>query len=80
MGPILRLRPGHLKVPAGRYAVFTHRGHVSELPKTVRAIWDNGLSQAGLTPIKSPDFEKYGPGFDPETGHGLVEVWIPVEG
>ena len=27
-------------IPAGRYAVFTHQGHIADLPKTVYTIWN----------------------------------------
>ncbi|MGF1551465.1 MAG: GyrI-like domain-containing protein [Paracoccaceae bacterium] len=65
-------------VSANRYAVFTHRGHVSDLAKTVYTIWNESLPDAGLEPAKAPDFERYDHRFDPETGRGVVEVWIPV--
>ena len=65
-------------LPAQRYAVFTHSGHISDLPKTVYTIWNKGLPDAGLEPAKAPDFEVYDRRFDPETGRGVVEVWIPV--
>jgi AraC family transcriptional regulator len=65
-------------IPAGRYAVFTHRGHVSDLPKSVYTIWNKSLPDAGLVPAKAPDFELYDRRFDPKTGRGVVEIWIPV--
>ncbi len=65
-------------VPGGRYAVFTHSGHVSDLPKTVYTIWNKALPDAGLEPRPAPDFELYDRRFDPETGRGTVEIWIPV--
>ena len=68
----------HVDVPASRYAVFEHTGHVSDLPKTVYTIWNKTLPDLGLTPAKTPDFERYDNRFDPETGRGTVEVWIPV--
>ena len=67
-----------VEVPAGRYAVFTHKGHVSDLPKTVYTIWNKCLPDLGLTPTGAPDFERYDSRFDPTTGFGSVEVWIPV--
>ncbi|MGG2357322.1 GyrI-like domain-containing protein, partial [Salmonella enterica] len=33
----------HLKLPARRYAVFTHRGHISTIRATVHAIWRDYL-------------------------------------
>lgn len=68
----------HIDIPAGRYAVFTHRGHISDLPKTVYTIWNQSLPDLELTPEQHPDFERYDNRFDPDTGRGAVEIWIPV--
>ena len=68
----------HIEVPASRYAVFEHTGHISDLPKTVYTIWNKALPDLGLKPAKTPDFERYDGRFDPDTGRGTVEVWIPV--
>ena len=67
-----------VSIPANRYAVFTHSGHVSDLPKTVYTIWNKALPDAGLEPKQAPDFELYDRRFDPLTGRGVVEIWIPV--
>lgn len=68
----------HIEVPAQSYAVFTHSGHISDLPKTVYTIWNKVLPDAGLKTARSPDFELYDRRFDPETGRGTVEIWIPI--
>lgn len=65
-------------IPATRYAVFNHTGHISDLPKTVYTIWNKALPDAGITPATSQDFERYDRRFDPETGHGTVEIWVPI--
>lgn len=65
-------------VPPGRYAVFTFTGHLSDIPGFIGAIWDHGLTDAGLSPTDAPDFELYDDRMDPETGHGTCEIWIPV--
>ena len=67
-----------VSIPAGRYAVFTHSGHISDLPKTVYTIWNKSLPDAGLNPREAPDFELYDRRFDPLTGRGDVEIWIPI--
>jgi AraC family transcriptional regulator len=68
-----------VSLPKARYAVFTHRGHVADLPKTVYTIWNKALPDAGLTPASAPDFEQYDERFDVTSGRGVIEVWIPVE-
>lgn len=67
-----------LDIPGGRYAVFTHKGHIADFPKMVCTAWSNGLSDAGLTPREAPDFELYDSRFDTESGRGEVELWIPI--
>jgi AraC family transcriptional regulator len=27
----------------------------------------------------APNFERYGPDFDPRTGTGVVEIWVPIK-
>lgn len=76
----LKTTPGmdHIELPAQSYAVFTHNGHISDLPRTVYTIWNKALPDAGLKTADSPDFERYDRRFNPETGRGSVEIWIPV--
>jgi predicted transcriptional regulator YdeE len=70
-----------LKVDAGRYAVFTHPGHVSTLPATIDTIWTRWAPDCGLPIARgAPCFERYTPEFDPGTGLGGMEVWIPLAG
>ena len=69
---------GRMRVPAQRYAVFTHRGHVSALRATWDAIWHEWLPRSGQQPANTPDFERYGERFDPRTGGGEIEIWFPV--
>lgn len=69
-----------IRLPARRYAVFTHEGHVSALPQTFNAIWAHWLPASGEKPADAPTFERYDDRFDPQTGQGVVEVWLPLEG
>lgn len=68
-----------VRIPAGRYAVFTHRGHIADLPKTVYTIWNKALPDSGYRLREAPDFERYDQRFDVATGRGEVEIWMPVE-
>ena len=65
-------------VPAQTYAVFTHSGHTSEIPKTYAAIWDQWVPQSGKVVSDGPWLEKHLPTFNPRTGLGGIEIWIPV--
>jgi AraC family transcriptional regulator len=68
----------HLRIPRQRYAVFTHRDHISAMHRTAYTIWAHYLPRSTLEPIDAPNFERYGDQYDPETGMGLVEVWVPI--
>ena len=72
----------HVSLPAQRYAVFTHDGHVSKLKDTMTAIW-TWLPQSGHEQARTAGapafFERYGEEFDPQTGMGGIEVWVPVK-
>ncbi|HEY1068317.1 MAG TPA: GyrI-like domain-containing protein, partial [Pirellulales bacterium] len=67
-----------VSLPARRYAVFTHRGHVSSLPQTIDAVWKKWLPKSGYEPLHAPCFERYTEEFNPETGLGGMEIWVPV--
>lgn len=69
-----------LRIAAARYAVFSHKSHVSLLPRTVIAIWNERLPALAIEVADAPNFERYGPEFDPHTGGGGAEIWIPVRG
>lgn len=66
-------------IPAGKYAVFTHKGHIADFPKTVYSVWNKALPDAGLNPRQAPEFELYDQRFDVASGRGVVELWIPVD-
>jgi AraC family transcriptional regulator len=67
-----------LTIPPQRYAVFTHRDHISSIRRTWFSIWNKGLPEAGLEAAGGPEFERYDERFDGRTGNGEVEIWIPV--
>ena len=64
---------------AREYAVFTHRDHVSTIGNTLDKIWHSWAPQSGLNPADKPSFERYGEEFNPQTGMGGMEIWIPLE-
>lgn len=68
-----------LRIPPQSYAVFEHREHVSAVSATWQAIWNHELSNAGYQATDGPAFERYGKAFDPRTGLGGLEIWVPVK-
>lgn len=67
-----------VRLPAARYAVFTHRKHVSSIADTIDAIWTKWLPNSGHQAAQAPCFERYGAEFDPQTRMGGIEIWIPI--
>jgi AraC family transcriptional regulator len=68
-----------VRVPAQRYAVFSHEGHVTGLRALAYTIWNKYLPESGLKVADAPDFERYGNDIDYTTGMGKFEVWVPVK-
>lgn len=68
-----------LRIKAQRYAVFTHREHISTLRRTMNTIWNSWLPASGYAPANAPDFERYDEKFDPVSGLGGLEIWLPIE-
>ena len=72
----------HVSIPAHRFAKFSHHDHVSKLHETEMAIMDNWAAEHRNEMARDPKLplmvEYYGPKFNPQTGTGDMEVWIPV--
>lgn len=66
-------------IPADTYAVFTHKGHIADIGKSTHTLWNKTLPEAGLTAKHAPSFERYDERFDPISGRGEVEIWVPIE-
>jgi AraC family transcriptional regulator len=67
-----------VRIPEQRYAVFTHSEHISTIRRTINTIWNQWLPASGLQAADAPNFERYDEKFDPMTGNGGLEIWIPV--
>jgi AraC family transcriptional regulator len=69
-----------LRLAVHQYAVFTHPDHVSSIGNTIDKIWNTWVPQAGLKVANAPWYERYTEAFNPQTGAGGMEIWIPLEG
>jgi AraC family transcriptional regulator len=67
-----------VRIPEQKYAVFTHDEHISTIRRTVNTIWNHWLPVSGFKAADAPNFERYDEKFDPLTGNGGLEIWIPV--
>lgn len=63
---------------AGRYAVFTHKGHLRNLPETLNYIWGTWMPSAQYEFRDEPDFELYDERFDPEKMEGEFDIFVPI--
>jgi AraC family transcriptional regulator len=68
-----------VRIPEQRYAVFTHRDHMSAIQRTMHTICSKWLPESGLQTADGPNFERYDQRFDPATGTGGVEIWLAVK-
>ena len=75
----LRREVAHVRVAAQKYAVFSHREHISTIRSSWATIWNKWLPESGHELADAPDFERYGVEFDPRTGTGGVEIWVPIK-
>ena len=68
-----------VRIPEQKYAVFTHSDHISTIRRTINTIWNHWLPASGMKAADAPNFERYDEKFDPATGNGGLEIWIPVK-
>jgi AraC family transcriptional regulator len=67
-----------VRIAPQKYAVFSHREHISTIRSTWSTIWNKWLPESAHEPVDAPDFERYGEEFDSRTGNGGFEIWIPI--
>lgn len=69
-----------LIVPAHKYAVFAHEAHVSSIKDTIDYAFDKWLPNAEYKHNSQSIhfFERYGENFNPQTGFGDIEIWLPL--
>jgi AraC family transcriptional regulator len=67
------------RIEARTWAQFESKGHVSNIGATCAAAGE-WLARSGRAPknLSMQMIEYYGPDFDPRTGLGGCEVWVPV--
>ena len=72
-----------VRLPKRKYAVFQHEGHVSMVGASCAAIFGSWLPRSGkqlaqgsLQLIERYDMSK----FNPQTGLGGFEIWVPLQG
>jgi AraC family transcriptional regulator len=74
--------PAHfqqIQLPARRYAKFSHDQHVSQIAAKLDAISAHWGPDCGLQLVPGMYIECYTEAFEPETGQGGIEIWLPLE-
>lgn len=70
-------------IPSQTYAVFSHQNSVQFIRDTINFAFDQWLPSSGYRHQATQDnslhfFERYGEHFNPQSGLGDVEIWLPV--
>lgn len=70
-------------IPSQTYAVFSHAGSVETIRTTIDFVFDQWLPTSGYQHVIAMEnslhfFERYGEAFDPHTGTGDIEIWLPI--
>lgn len=60
------------------YAIFQHTAHISTVSQTYSAIWNDWEPPEGRAIADAAALEGHLPAFNPRTGLGGVELWVPV--
>jgi AraC family transcriptional regulator len=69
----------HARVPAGEYAVFTHKGPVENITHTVNFIYASWLPKSGRKLRNAPHLEVYDQRFKLGQPDSELEVCVPLE-
>ncbi len=66
-------------IPAGEYAVFTHKGVLSTFEHTMNYIYGSWLPKSGKKLRHAPDLEMYDERFKLDHPDSEIDVYIPIE-
>jgi AraC family transcriptional regulator len=67
------------ELSAGRYAVFTHKGPISEIGHTLNYIWGTWLAKGEFEHRDAPDFELYDDRFSPTSADSEFDFYVPIK-
>ena len=66
-------------LPAGNYAIFTHKGSVDKLGHTMNYIYGSWLPKSGHKLREAPDLEIYDKRFRPDSEDSELDIYIPIQ-
>lgn len=67
------------ELTAGRYAVFTHKGPISDIQHTLNYIWGTWLARGEYEHRDAPDFELYDDRFSADSPDSEFDFYIPIK-
>jgi AraC family transcriptional regulator len=68
-----------LQIAASDYLIFRQSNHVSAIGRVFAAIYGHWLPGSGHNVASAPIIEHYTTTFDPPTGNGGFEIWLPLK-
>lgn len=68
-----------LMVPAGKYAVFVHKGPAAEGIRTYNYIFNEWMPASAYEIDQRPHFAVMGEKYKPDSPDSEEEIWIPVK-
>lgn len=68
----------HVDIPAATWAVFTHRGLVQELDRTVSYIYATWLPRSRHRHTLGPDLELYDQRWHPTDASSIMRYAVPI--
>jgi AraC family transcriptional regulator len=71
-----------IRIAERTFAIFRHGGHVAEMPAVCNAIYSDWCARSDYRPAEIPlqMLEYYPESFNPATGGGGYEIWLPLAG
>ena len=79
ISPTCRANSPAFGFPSRNMRCSPTREHISTIRRTVNTIWNHWLPASGMKAADAPNFERYDEKFDPLTGNGGLEIWVPVK-
>jgi AraC family transcriptional regulator len=67
------------EVPEAYYAVFTHKGPISNFMESIRYVFGEWLPNSEYTLTGTPELEVYDERFDPTSEDSECEICLPVK-
>jgi len=68
-----------MSIPAGNYAVFTHKGKINKIGMTMKYIYGSWLPKSGKKLRDAPELELYDQRFKHDSDKSELDIYIPIQ-